>query len=208
MTEKYPEVYATVGVHPNDAPKADDSTFADLRAVMRHPKVRAIGEIGLDFHWGVPKQVQTRVFIVQLEIAAQARMPVVIHTREAWTETMDVLRKHWAGTGLPCVMHCFTGNSDQAKECLELGFYLAFGGVSTFPRAGSIRDAAKLVPQKRLLLETDAPYLAPVPYRGKRNEPSFVSYTAQVIAKERGISTDQLAAETSQNFVRIFTPIN
>jgi TatD DNase family protein len=208
MAEKYPEVYATVGVHPNDAPKASDSAFADLTALLRHPKVRAIGEIGLDFHWGVPKEVQLPVFIRQLEIAAEAHMPVVIHTRDAWTETIDVLRGHWAANGFPCVMHCFTGNADQARECLELGFYLAFGGVSTFPKARAIREAAKLVPADRLLLETDAPYLAPVPYRGKRNEPSFVSYTAEAIAKERGISADQLAAATSQNFVRIFTPVN
>ncbi len=137
------------------------------------PKVRALGEIGLDYHWGVPKEAQMPVFLRQLALAAKARKPIVIHTRDAWEDTLAVLRSEWAATGLPCIMHCFTGNTAQARECLDLGFTLSFGGVTTFPKAGDIREAARIVPEDRLLLETDCPYLAPVPHRGKRNEPGI-----------------------------------
>jgi len=204
LAEQHPFIFATVGVHPNDVLKVNAHTLQDLERLLPHPKVRAIGEIGLDYHWGVPKEAQRPVFLQQLEIAAAARMPVVIHTRDAWEDTLDVLRCHWAGNGLPCVMHCFTGTPDQARECLDLGFYLAFGGVSTFPKAGPIRDAARTTPADHLLLETDAPYLAPVPYRGKRNEPAFVAHTAQTIADARGVPLEQLAVETTSNFERLF----
>src|SRR5438270_3423966 len=130
LADQYPFVYATAGVHPNDSAKADGNTFKDLERLLRHLKVRAVGEIGLDYHWGVPKETQLPIFIRQLEIAGAERMPVVIHTRDAWTDTMEVLRTHWAPTGLPCVMHCFTGNTEQARECIDLGFHLAFGGVT------------------------------------------------------------------------------
>lgn len=204
IAERYPEVYATAGVHPNDAAKIGQSTFTDLRDLLKHPKIRAVGEIGLDFHWGVPKEVQIPVFVKQLQIAAEACMPVVIHTRDAWAETLEILRTRWAGTGLACVMHCFTGNVEQARECLGLGFHLAFGGVSTFSKASAVREAARIIPLERVLLETDSPYLAPVPHRGKRNEPAFIAHTARIIAESRGISADELAAETSHNFERIF----
>lgn len=204
IAELYPFIYATVGVHPNDAPKIDANTFTNLERLLSHQKVRAVGEIGLDYHWGVPREAQLPVFIQQLEMAAAARMPIVIHTRDAWEDTLDVLRRHWAGNGLPCVMHCFTGTAGQARECLDLGFYLAFGGVSTFPKASQIREAARITPSDRLLLETDAPYLAPVPHRGKRNEPAFVAHTAKTIAEVRGVSAEELAAQTMRNFERIF----
>ncbi|MBV9268512.1 MAG: TatD family hydrolase [Acidobacteriaceae bacterium] len=205
LADQYPFIWATVGVHPNDAPKADENTFRRLTELLSHPKVRAIGEIGLDYHWGVPKDAQTQVFIRQLEIAAEAKMPIVIHTRDAWEDTMELLRTKWAPTGLPCVMHCFTGTAEQANECVELGFYVAFGGVTTFPKAEEIREAAKVVPHSRLLLETDSPYLAPIPHRGKRNEPAFVAHTAEAIARVRGIDTEELAAQTTLNFERLFT---
>ena len=204
LANKYPWVFATVGVHPNDAPKADAHSFADLERLIKHPKVSAIGEIGLDYHWGVPKEIQLPLFMRQLEIAAQAQMPVIIHTRDAWADTIEVLRTHWSGTGLGCVMHCFTGNADQARECLDLGFHLAFGGVATFPKAAEIREAARITPSDRLLIETDSPYLAPVPYRGKRNEPAFVAHTARAIADVRTVSIEQFAAETTANFERLF----
>jgi len=124
LTDSNPSILATVGVHPNDAAKLDLSTWDHLASLLRHPKVKALGEIGLDYHWGVPKETQTPVFIQQLEIAAHAKFPVVIHTRDAWTDTLDILRAHWAPTGLPCIMHCFTGNSEAARECLDLGFHL------------------------------------------------------------------------------------
>lgn len=204
LADSYPFIFATAGVHPNDAVKAEASTFKDLETVLRHAKVKAVGEIGLDYHWGVPKDVQKRIFARQLEIAAVARMPVVIHTRDAWDDTLEALRRDWAPTGLPCVMHCFTGTVDQARECLDLGFYLAFGGVTTFPKASEIREAARIVPAGRLLFETDAPYLAPVPHRGKRNEPSFVAHTAEVIARVREVAVEDLTAQTTENFERLF----
>jgi TatD DNase family protein len=208
IADRHDNVYATVGVHPNDAPKANDDAFVRVRSLLQHQKVRALGEIGLDYHWNVPKEAQLPAFLKQLAIAAEARVPIVIHTRDAWADTLEVLRREWAPTGLPCVMHCFTGDSDQARECLELGFHLAFGGVITFPKSGAIREAARTIPIDRLLLETDAPYLAPVPHRGKRNEPAFVSHTALAIAELRGTPLDQLADQTTANFERIFLSVS
>lgn len=204
VAQAHPFIFATVGVHPNDAPKIDKNTFEDLERLLAHEKVIAVGEIGLDYHWGVPKEEQLPVFLQQLEIAAAAKMPVIIHTRDAWRHTIQVLKEHWASTGLPCIMHCFTGNADQARECLELGFHLAFGGVATFPKARDVREAARIVPEDRLLLETDSPYLAPVPYRGKRNEPSFITHTAEAIAAARGVAVQELASQITANFERIF----
>lgn len=205
LAEAYPFVFASVGVHPNDAPKAGEDAFRDLKRLLAHVRVKALGEIGLDYHWGVPAEAQMPVFVRQIEIAAEARLPVIIHTRDAWDATIKILREHWAPTGLPCVMHCFTGDTGQARECLDLGFYLAFGGVVTFPKSTSLREAARLVPGNRLLIETDAPYLAPVPHRGKRNEPAFVADTAHALAGIRGVSVEELARETSENFERLFT---
>jgi TatD DNase family protein len=204
LADFYPFIYASAGVHPNDAAKVDHNTFHKLESLLQHPKVKALGEIGLDCHWGVPKETQTPIFIRQLEIAASARMPVIIHTRDAWADTIDILRTHWQPTGLPCVMHCFTGNSEAARECLDLGFHLAFGGVTTFPKAAEIREAARITPADRLLLETDSPYLAPIPHRGKRNEPSFIVHTAEVIASARNITLEELAAQTTTNFEQLF----
>lgn len=204
MADRHPFVFATVGIHPNDAEKADSSAFENLRSLLRHPKVKALGEVGLDYHWGVPKEAQMPLFRAQLELASELRMPVVIHTRDAWDDTLGVLRNFRARAELPCVMHCFTGTADQARECLDLGFFLSFGGVTTFPKAAEIREAARITPANRYLIETDSPYLAPIPHRGKRNEPAFVVHTAKVIAEIRGIPLSQLAEETTANFERIF----
>jgi len=203
QAEAHDFVYATVGVHPNDAAKVKADTFTNLEALLSHPKVKAVGEIGLDYHWDVPKEVQMPVFLQQLEIAAAARMPIVIHTRDAWADTLSVLRSHWASRGLPGIMHCFTGDAAQARECLDMGFYLAFGGVTTYPKAAEVRDAAHMVPADRLLLETDAPYLAPVPHRGKRNEPAFVAHTARATAQARQEDVEHLASTTTANFERL-----
>ena len=203
LADLHPSIFATVGIHPNDALKPDLNTWDHLASLLHHPKVKALGEIGLDYHWGVPKQTQTPVFIQQLEIAAHAKVPVVIHTRDAWTDTLDILRARWAPTGLPCIMHCFTGNSEAARECLDLGFHLAFGGVTTFPKSVEVREAARITPADRLLLETDAPYLAPLAHRGKRNEPSFLVHTAQVIADLRRVTIEELAAQTTATFERL-----
>lgn len=204
LAEAHDFIFATVGVHPNDAPKIDARTFDDLKDLLVHPKVKAVGEIGLDYHWGTPREAQIPVFIRQLEIAAANGMPVVIHTRDAWQDTINILRDRWAGNALPCVMHCFTGTPEQAHECLNLDFYLSFGGVTTFPKAAEVREAARITPDDRLLLETDSPYLAPAPRRGKRNEPAFVAYTAEAISRVRDIPVEELARLTTGNFERVF----
>ena len=204
QAEQHPFVYATVGVHPNDAGKVTQNTFEDLHSLLKHPKVKAIGEIGLDYYWAVPKEVQLPVFLQQLAIAAAVGMPIIIHTRDAWADTIEVLRTHWAPKGVPGIMHCFTGNIEQARACLDMGFSLAFGGVTSYPKAVEVREAAAFVPADRLLLETDAPYLAPVPFRGKRNEPAYVAHTARAVAEARRQDLAELAAMTTGNFERLF----
>ncbi|HEY7388890.1 MAG TPA: TatD family hydrolase [Bryobacteraceae bacterium] len=198
LADRHEFVFATVGVHPHDAAKAGDETFARMEALLRHPKVRAIGEIGLDYHYDFsPRPVQREVFARQLALAAQAALPVVIHTREAWEDTLAILRTASPRAG---IMHCFTGDAAQARQALDLGFHLAFGGVLTFPKAEAVREAARITPADRLLLETDCPYLAPVPMRGKRNEPAFLVETARRLAEVRGVPLEEIAAQTTANF--------
>jgi len=201
LAGRYPFIFATVGVHPHDASKADAETFSRLDVLAAHAKVLAIGEIGLDYHYDFsPRDVQRAVFERQLDIAAAAGKPIVIHTREAWSDTMSLLRNRWRGAG---IMHCFSGDAAQAREALDLGFHLGFGGVLTFPKADGVREAARIAPDDRLLLETDCPYLAPVPHRGKRNEPAFVVEVAHRLAALRGVTPDRIAELTTANFDRI-----
>lgn len=204
LAEAYQGIYATVGVHPHDARKATPEVWARMRELLRHPRVVAVGEIGLDYHYdNSPREAQRAAFLEQMKIAAEARKPVVIHTREAWGETVALLREHWAPSGLGGIMHCFPGGPEEAEPVLSMGFLLAFGGVLTFPKAHRVREAAKLAPRDRLLVETDAPYLAPVPHRGKRNEPAFVRETLRKLAEIRGESEEDLAAATTDNFRRL-----
>ena len=209
LADRYPFIYATVAVHPHEASKATEETFARLRELAQHPKVLAIGEMGLDYHYDFsPRQVQREVFERQLDLAAEARKPIVIHTREAWADTLEVLRSRWRGEG---IMHCFTGDEEQAREALDLGFYLSFGGVLTFPKAETVRQAARIAPEDRILVETDCPYLAPVPRRGKRNEPAFIVDTARRLAEVRGIAPEAIAEQTTRNFQHLClrrTPAN
>jgi TatD DNase family protein len=201
LADRYPFIHATVGVHPHDAAKATEETFAALRRLADHPKVQALGEIGLDYHYDFsPRDVQRSVFERQLAIAAEAGKPVVIHTREAWEDTLSVLRSHWQGGG---IMHCFTGDEQQARAALDRGFHLAFGGVLTFPKADAVRQAARITPADRLLVETDCPYLAPVPRRGKRNEPAFLVDTVRRLAEVRNVSIEEIARQTTANFERL-----
>jgi TatD DNase family protein len=201
LADRYPFIYATVGVHPHDAAKANEETFARLRKLADHPKVQALGEIGLDYHYDFSSRDRQRsVFEQQLAIAAAAGKPVVIHTREAWEDTLAVLRSRWQGGG---IMHCFTGDEQQAREALDLGFHLAFGGVLTFPKADAVRQAARITPGDRLLVETDCPYLAPVPRRGKRNEPAFLVETVRRLAEVRSASIEEIAQQTTANFERL-----
>lgn len=205
LADQHAFIYATVGVHPHNAAKATPETFDRLTDLTRHPKVLAIGEIGLDYHYDFsPRDVQLSVFVTQLALAARAQKPIVVHTREAWEDTVAVIREH----GLPSggIMHCFTGGPKEAQEALELGFHLSFGGMVTFPKADSVRKSAALTPDDRLLVETDAPYLAPVPYRGKRNEPAFMVETVRRLAELRDSSPEQIAAITTRNFDRLCGP--
>ena len=204
LADAYEFIWASVGVHPHDAAKADQGTMATLRELLRHEKVVAVGEIGLDYHYDFsPREVQRRVFVEQLEIAAEARLPVIIHTREAWEDTMQLLERHWAPSGLPGVMHCFSEGPEEARRALELGFYLGFAGIVTFPKAVRVQEAARTAPLDRLLVETDCPYLAPVPRRGKRNEPAYVAYTAAKVAELRGEPVERVAEAAAENFWRL-----
>ena len=208
MAREHPFIYATVGVHPHDASKATPETFAALEALAADTKVFAVGEIGLDYHYDFsPRDVQRAVFVAQLDLARRSGKAIVIHTREAWDDTLSLLREHWSGAG---IMHCFSGGPAEARQALDLGFYLSFGGVLTFPKADALRGAARMVPEDRLLVETDAPYLAPVPNRGKRNEPAFMVETVRRLAEVRGTTPGHIAEATTANFERLlfapFTP--
>ncbi len=201
IAEKYEQVYATVGVHPHDASKVTPQTLDDLRELAAHPKVVAYGEIGLDYHYDFsPREVQREVFVAQLKLAADLKLPITIHTREAWDDTMAILRENWTGQG---IMHCFTGDPAQAQGALDMGFHLSYGGVLTFKTAENVRESARITPDDRLLIETDAPYLAPIPHRGKRNEPSMMVETARKLAEVRGTTRDRIAAITTANFERL-----
>jgi len=198
----WPEVKFSVGIHPH---KAGD--FAGRLDAARTCLVdgiaaeggRAIGEIGLDYHYDFsPRDVQQAVFRTQVELAIERSLPVIIHTREATDDTFAILRE--AGSALRGVFHCFTGDRAMARAGLDLGFYISFAGIVTFSRAEELREVAKLVPDDRLLVETDAPYLAPVPYRGKRNEPAFVARVVDAVAALRGVAAPALAAQLQQNF--------
>jgi TatD DNase family protein len=205
LADRYNVLYATVGVHPHEASKYDDETSVHLSRLLKHPKVVALGEIGLDYHYNFsPPDVQKRVFREQLAVAAEARVPIVIHTREAWEDTLEILEQHWKPTGLGGIMHCFTGTPAEVERTVALGFHLAFGGVVTYPKAVAVHESAKVTPLDRMLLETDAPYLAPVPRRGKRNEPSYIVETARRIAELRAVPLDEIARATTRNFERLF----
>ena len=204
LTERYDAVVAGAGVHPHEASRADAEALRRLAELVRHPRVVALGEIGLDYHYDFsPRDVQRRVFAAQLEIAGEAGLPVVIHTREAWQDTVEILRRYRAADSYGGIMHCFSGGPDQAREAVAMGFHVSFAGVLTFPKAEGVRAAARAVPAARLLVETDCPYLAPVPRRGKRNEPAWIFHTAARLADVRGESPEEIARITTGNFERL-----
>jgi TatD DNase family protein len=201
LADKYPAFFATVGIHPHDAAKAGPGDYRRIADLLAHPKVIAVGEIGLDYHYDfAPREAQKSAFIEQMSIAAPAGKPIVIHTREAWQDTVTLLEKYWTPHGIGGIMHCFSGGPEEAQRALELGFYLSFGGILTFPKAAQVHAAAKAAPRDRILLETDAPYLAPVPKRGKRNEPALMVHTARKLADLRGESFEDVCRVTSENF--------
>ena len=208
-----PRIYATVGIHPHEAKLAADSDFNELRTLARNAKVIAWGEIGLDYFYDhSPRDVQRAIFLKQLQLAQAARLPVVIHCRSsqdsqnAWDECLEILAQEWASSGLGGILHCFTGSLKHARRALDLGFMISFAGNVTFARAHNIREAARELPLDRILIETDSPFLAPVPHRGKRNEPAFVREVAGQVAELRGISADEVGFQTTQNFYRFFRP--
>ncbi|HYV73388.1 MAG TPA: TatD family hydrolase [Candidatus Binatia bacterium] len=211
LAAQYEGVYATVGIHPHEAALAKPTDFDELSRLSKHPKVIAWGEIGLDYYYDhSPRDVQQRVFIQQMELAGAAKLPIVIHCRpsdnsiDGWDDTLRLIREHWSSTALGGVMHCFTGNVEQAKTSLDLGFIVSFAGNITYRKAQNIRDAAAILPLDHIFIETDSPYLAPIPHRGKRNEPAFVTEVARQIGELRGISAEQIGKHTSQNFRRFF----
>lgn len=202
FAEHYEWVHATVGVHPHDASKVTDASVPALRELLHHAKVVALGEIGLDYHYNFsPPEAQREVFWAQLKLAEELGKPVIIHTREAWADTVSLIRECSPEAG--GVFHCFSGGPAEAREALDLGFHLGFGGVITFPKAEKIRAAARLTPLDRLLVETDAPYLAPVPHRGKRNEPAFVVETVKRLAEVVERPPELVAEQTTANFERL-----
>lgn len=204
LADQHPAFYATVGIHPHDAAKATADDFKRLANLLAHPKVLAIGEIGLDYHYDFsPRETQKSAFIQQMEIAAGALKPIVIHTREAWDDTLELIAQHWAPHGIGGIMHCFSGGPEEARRAIDLGFYLSFGGIVTFPKALAVQEAAKSAPRDRILIETDAPYLAPVPKRGKRNEPALIVHTVRKLAELRAESYEELCDATTENFRRL-----
>jgi len=202
IAEQYPMVYATVGIHPHDAKDFNDKVLRKIFELSRHPKVIAIGEIGLDYHYDhSPREIQKEAFAKQLALARDVDLPVVIHSREAFEDTIKILQEQSINKG---VMHCFSGNLNQAKKALDMGFFISISGVVTFKNAIKIKEVARFVPDDALLIETDSPYLAPEPMRGRRNEPAFLIYIAKALAELRGVTVEDIDRITTVNVNKLF----
>jgi TatD DNase family protein len=206
-----PRLFASAGIYPHNTPEADDAALAKLDNLLAEPEVIGCGEIGLDYyHEGAPHDVQRAGLVRQLEIAAARKRPILIHCRpkdgltDTWDHLFLALDTYWRHTGLGGVMHCFGGAWEQARRSLDLGFLISFAGNLTYPKAQPLRDVAARLPIDSVLVETDAPWLAPAPDRGKRNEPAFVVRTAEILAGQLGVSSDEIAAATTRNFLRLF----
>jgi TatD DNase family protein len=222
VAKAHPYIWASAGIHPQEAHRAGPEELAKLAELVAEEKCVALGEIGLDYyHVENPDiAVQQAAFVAQMEIALAARKPILIHCRtselaspqakerygpaDAEADLLALIARHWAPHGIPGVMHCFSGDLAHARRSLDMGFYLSFAGNLTYPKAVGIREAARFAPEDRILVETDAPFLAPVPHRGQRNEPALVVHTAAALAELRGVSTDELAETTTSNFRRMF----
>jgi len=198
LAESYNFIYISAGIHPHNAEKED---FGEFQGFLGYPKIKAIGEIGLDYYRNYsPKDKQEEIFRECLNEAKRLNLPVVVHQRNAQQEVLEILKDY----SVRGVMHCFSGTKEYAEECIDLGFYISFAGNLTYPKALDLREAAKIVPQDKLLIETDSPWLAPQPVRGKRNEPGFVKYTAEALAELRGVSAGRIGEITEENFRRLF----
>src|SRR5258707_13316961 len=205
FAEQHDWIYATVGTHPHEAKELTPAHLEQLAKLARHPRVIAYGEIGLDYFYDhSPRDLQQRVFRDQMELAAKARLPIVIHCRDAWADCLDMLEQNWRSTGLGGILHCFTSTLEDAKRGLGMGFMISFAGNSTYPKAQNLRDVAKALPLENLLIETDSPFLAPQPYRGKRNEPAYVGEVAKAIGSVRNLAAEEIASATAGNFRRFF----
>ncbi|APH06737.1 TatD family hydrolase [Bacillus weihaiensis] len=204
LTEEYDMIYAAVGWHPVDAIDMTDEDLNWIKELASHPKVVAIGEMGLDYYWDKsPKEIQKEVFRKQIQLAKEVKLPIIIHNRDATEDVVAILKDEGASE-VGGIMHCFTGSIEVAKQCMDMNFYLSFGGPVTFKNAKKPKEVAKEIPLDRLLIETDCPYLTPHPYRGKRNEPSYVKYVAEQIAELRGMSFEEIAEKTSDNANKVF----
>lgn len=204
LSEKYDFIYAAVGVHPADIIKMTDSDIDKLEKMLSHPKVVALGEIGLDYHYDYPKDRQLYWFEKQLSLACRLNMPVIIHDRDAHNDCMNMIRKY---RPQKCVLHCFSGSLEMAKELVSYGYYLSFTGVITFKNASKLLDVVKFLPMENILIETDCPYLSPEPFRGSRNSPINVRYVAEKIAELKGLSFEEVANATTENALRFYSKI-
>jgi TatD DNase family protein len=209
-----PHLYATAGVHPDEAASLDDAALQKLDTLLNAPEVIACGEIGLDYYWDTaPRTVQHQAFIEQMEVAGGHGLPIVIHCRAAeragtgdtaaWDDLLDLLHRHWRQTRLGGILHCFSGTADHARRAIDFGFLISFAGNITFPKAQLIRDVAQTLPLDSILVETDAPFLSPAPYRGQRNTPGYVAHTAKTLADLLGVEAEEVAAATTRNFSRL-----
>ena len=205
--KKYNDVYGYVGVFPEEVKDFSDKTLSDMEEIIKsNPKIIGIGEIGLDYYWDKSfKELQKEVFIKQIEFANQMNLPLNIHSREAHLDTLEILKKY--NKNSTAIMHCFSGSLEFARECIKEGIYIALGGVVTFKNAKKTKEVAKNIPLEYLLLETDDPYLPPVPFRGKENQPMYVKYVAEEIANLRGITPEEVAKTSTKNAKKIFKNI-
>jgi TatD DNase family protein len=208
ITSKFDDIYCSIGTHPHHAAEEPDVTTADLVKITGEKKVVAIGEAGLDYHYdNSPREAQERGFRTHIAAARETSLPLVIHAREADDDVARILEEETGKGTFPFVLHCFTGGADLARRGVALGGYVSFSGILTFKKSDALREIAAALPEDRILVETDAPYLAPGPWRGKRNEPSYVRETARVLAETRGVSADAIAATTTENFFRLFSKV-
>jgi len=208
IAERFPNVTCSVGTHPHHAHEELDITAGDLISRAEHPKVVAIGEAGLDYHYdNSPRDAQEQGFRTHIAAARATQLPLVIHAREADEDTARVLEDEMGKGPFPAVLHCYTGGPDLARRAIALGHSISFTGIVTFRNSAALREIARSLPADRFLVETDAPYLAPLPYRGKRNEPAYVVEVAKVLAEVRGVSADEIARQTTENFFRLFSKV-
>lgn len=203
LIDTYPFIYGAVGIHPHNAGDFTNTTVDLIRQIADHPKIVGYGEVGLDFFKNYsPRDIQKKIFARQLHLASELGLPVIIHSRDAVMDTVEILKHEYeSGYG---VIHCFSYNIETARVFLDMGFFISFPGTITYPKASDLRDVVRFVPDDRLLAETDAPFLTPVPHRGKRNMPYFVKHTIEAMARERSIETEKLAVIIRNNFVRLF----